>query len=62
MVWGTRPLKMDHYDSTDEMVWHVVEKSVKAGHIKRGDVVAVLAGAPGSEGGTTDVLRVVQVE
>jgi pyruvate kinase len=61
LVWGTRPLKVDQYESTDQMVWHVVEKSVKAGYIKHGDVVAVLAGAPESDSGTTDVLRVVTV-
>ena len=62
LVWGTRPLKVDQYDTTDQMVWHVVEKSVKAGYIKAGDVVAVLAGAPEAASGTTDVLRVVVVE
>ena len=62
LVWGTRPLKVDQYETTDQMVWHVVEKSVQAGHIKKGDVVAVLAGAPESSSGSTDVLRVVVVE
>jgi pyruvate kinase len=62
LVWGTRPLKVDEYETTDQMVWHVVEKSVQAGHVSPGDVVAVLAGAPDRHGGTTDVLRVVQVE
>ena len=62
LVWGTKPLKVDRYDSTDQMVWHVVEKSVQAGYIQRGDVIAVLAGAPDSPGGSTDVLRVVRVE
>ncbi len=62
LVWGTHPLKMDEYATTDEMVWHVVEKSLQAGFIKHGDLVAVLAGAPDSGSGTTDVLRVVRVE
>ena len=62
LVWGTRPLKVDEYATTDKMVWHVVEKSVQAGYIKSGDVVAVLAGAPDGPTGTTDVLRVVVVE
>ena len=62
LVWGTRPLKVDEYATTDQMVWHVIEKSVKAGHIKHGDLVAVLAGAPDEDTGTTDVLRVVQVK
>jgi len=60
LVWGTKPLKMDQYGSTDEMVWHAVEKSVKAGYIKAGNLVAVLAGAADGAG-TTDVLRVVRV-
>ena len=60
LVWGTKPLKMDQYGSTDEMVWHAVEKSVRAGYIKAGDLVAVLAGAADGAG-TTDVLRVVRV-
>ncbi len=62
LVWGTHPLKMDEYATTDEMVWHVVEKSKAAGFIKSGDLIAVLAGAPDSGTGTTDVLRVVRVE
>jgi pyruvate kinase len=44
------------------MVWHVVEKSVKAGYVKAGDLVAVLAGAPDEDTGVTDVLRVVRVK
>jgi pyruvate kinase len=60
LVWGTKPLKMDQYGTTDEMVWHAVEKSVQAGYIKAGHLVAVLAGAADGAG-TTDVLRVVRV-
>ena len=61
LVWGTKPLKVDEYGTTDEMVWHVVEKSVQAGYVKTGDLVAVLAGAPNENTGVTDVLRVVRV-
>ena len=62
LVWGTKPLKVDAYSSTDEMVWHVVEGSVKAGYVKHGDLVAVLAGAPTEDSAVTDVLRVVRVK
>lgn len=62
MVWGTTPLKMDEYATTDDMVWHAVEKSVQAGLIKAGQIVAVLAGAPDGVSRTTDVLRVVVVQ
>jgi len=62
LVWGTKPLHVAEYATTDEMVWHVVEKSVQAGHVKAGDLVAVLAGAPTEDSGVTDVLRVVRVK
>ena len=62
LVWGTHPLQVDEYATTDEMVWHVVEASVRAGHVRSGDLVAVLAGAPDGVGGTTDVLRVVRIQ
>jgi len=61
LVWGTKPLRVDEYATTDEMVWHVIEKSVQAGYVKAGDIVAVLAGAPTEDTGVTDVLRVVCV-
>ena len=59
---ATKPLKVDEYGTTDEMVWHVVEKSVQAGYVRHGDLVAVLAGAPDTDGTVTDVLRVVTIE
>lgn len=61
MVWGTTPLQVEQYETTDEMVWHAVERSLRAGYVKAGDRVAVLAGAPKGDAGTTDVLRVVTV-
>jgi len=50
------------YRTLDEMVWCVVEAAVDRGMVQHGDTIAVLAGAPGREAGTTDVLRVVGVE
>lgn len=43
-------------------MWFAVETAVKAGHVQRGQVVLVLAGAPDRpSGAATDVLRIVQV-
>jgi pyruvate kinase len=62
LSWGVTPLQVDTYSSTDELVWYAVETAVKGGHIKPGDVVLVLAGAPDrSSGASTDVLRIVSV-
>jgi pyruvate kinase len=62
LSWGVEPLVVDEYDTTDEMVWCVVEAAVRAGLVHHGDSIAVLAGAPDATTRTTDVLRVVSVE
>jgi pyruvate kinase len=62
LSWGVEPLVVDEYDTTDEMVWCVVEATVNGGLVRHGDAIAVLAGAPHASPRTTDVLRVVQVD
>jgi pyruvate kinase len=61
LSWGVVPVAVATYQSTDELVWCVVEAAVSAGHVHVGDVVAVLAGAPDQPDGATDVLRIVRV-
>ncbi len=62
MVWGTQPMLVEEYQTTDEMVDHAVHRAKELGYVEIGQVVAVLAGAPdGLNPGTTDVLRVVPV-
>jgi pyruvate kinase len=61
LSWGVEPLVVGEYTTTDEMVWCVVEAVVREGFARQGDRIAVLAGAPEAEVGTTDVLRVVVV-
>ncbi len=63
LSWGVRPILVDTYTSTDELVWFAVERAVEAGFTRHGDVALVLAGAPARpSGAATDVLRVVRVE
>ncbi|HET8621152.1 MAG TPA: pyruvate kinase [Acidimicrobiales bacterium] len=62
LSWGVEPLVVAEYKTTDEMVWCVVEAAVQRGMVHHGDMIAVLAGAPGLGTRTTDVLRVVGVE
>jgi pyruvate kinase len=62
LSWGVEPVMVDTYDSSDEMVWFAVERSVNTGLIATGDVVVVLAGSPERLASTAaDVLRVVAV-
>jgi len=61
MAWGIKPILMDTHGTTDEIVWHSVEKATSLGFIRPGDIVGVLVGAPHESDPTTDVLRLVRV-
>ena len=61
LSWGVEPLVVGEYSTTDEMVWCVVEAAVQQDLVRRGQTIAVLAGAPDSPTGATDVLRIVTV-
>ena len=62
LSWGVRPLALGAYESTDELVWFAVERTVQNGLVSTGDTVLVLAGAPHRpSGASTDVLRIVRV-
>jgi pyruvate kinase len=67
LSWGVRPMPVEVYGSTDDMVWHAVERAVRAGAATTGDTVVVIAGAPvpveasGPASASSDVLRVVRV-
>ncbi len=60
LTWGIIPVMMPNYDATDVMINKAVEVAAELGHVKPGDVVAVLAGTPNITG-STDVLRLVRV-
>jgi pyruvate kinase len=63
LSWGVLPLPVDIYASTDDIVWHAVERAVREGYIATGDVVVVVAGSPERAASTAaDVLRIVQVQ
>ena len=46
LTWGVIPMQVGTYESTDEMVWFAVETALRAGMVRHGDTVVVLAGAP----------------
>ncbi|MBA2386769.1 MAG: pyruvate kinase [Acidimicrobiia bacterium] len=61
LSWGVTPMRVDTYSSTDEMVWFATERATGS-VVMAGDLVVVLAGAPGGPGDwSTDVLRIVKV-
>lgn len=67
LSWGVEAIRVDTYESTDEMVWFAVETSLARGLVEHGQTVLVLAGAPGGwneppSDVATDVLRIVRVD
>ena len=62
LSWGVQGLVVDTYSSTDEIVWHAVERVVQHELARNGDTVVVLAGSPIKADDTAaDVMRVVQI-
>jgi pyruvate kinase len=61
VVWGVRPVLIPDARTTDEMVAMVDRVALAAGLAERGDLVVLVAGAPGGEAGATNLLRVHRV-
>jgi pyruvate kinase len=62
LSWGVHPMEVATYATTDELVWHAIERVVQQGLVHVGQTVLVLAGAPDRpSGASTDVLRIVRI-
>ncbi len=59
MSWGATPIKIDRIDDNITTVHTVMELAKAEGHIRTGDIVAVLGGSTGSVA-ATDTLRMVR--
>ncbi|MBM4299854.1 MAG: pyruvate kinase, partial [Deltaproteobacteria bacterium] len=62
LVWGTHPIKVNGFKSTDEMVRMLQRKAVESGVVKRGDLVAITAGLPLHVTGSTNMITVKNIE
>ncbi len=60
LSWGAIPLPLTQFASNDEMVREAVAVAKAQGHVRSGDIVAVLAGTD-ARSRATDVLRVLNV-
>ncbi len=59
MSWGATPIKIDRIDDNATTVLKVLELAKTAGHIRTGDIVAVLGGTSAASR-ATDTLRMVR--
>lgn len=61
LSWGVKPVLCRLKDNTDELFDHAVEVTVKAGAAKKGDTVVITAGIPLGMSGTTNMLKVHEI-
>ncbi len=61
MSWGVTPIVIDRHGTTDDIVWFAVSAAVERHLVKKGDIVAVIAGSPEEPLPATDVLRIVRI-
>ncbi|HVO95301.1 MAG TPA: pyruvate kinase [Terriglobales bacterium] len=62
LVWGVYPVPIRGFKSTDEMVRMLQKKALDIGAVKAGDLVAITAGLPLHQAGTTNMITVKAVE
>jgi pyruvate kinase len=62
LYWGVYPLLSRRSDSTDDVIADAVDVAQRYGFVAEGDVAVVTAGAAGSAPGTTNLMKVHNVE
>lgn len=62
LVWGVYPVPIKGFKSTDEMIRALQTKALELGLVRRGDLVAITAGLPLHQAGTTNMITVKVVE
>ena len=62
LVWGVFPVPTSGFKSTDAMVRMLQQKALESGLVKRGDLVAITAGLPLHQAGTTNMITVKVIE
>ncbi|MGI6648815.1 MAG: pyruvate kinase [Bacillota bacterium] len=58
LVWGVYPVSVQDIEGTDQMIEESINASLKAGMIRRGDLVVITAGVPAGVPGTTNLIKV----
>ncbi|MBE6847357.1 MAG: pyruvate kinase [Ruminococcus sp.] len=62
LSWGVYPLVISEETNTDDLFRHAVDASCKAGYTEPRDLVVITAGVPLGVSGTTNLLKVENVE
>lgn len=62
LSWGIIPLLIEEKENLDELFEEAVKTVEKASYVSEGDVIVLTAGVPIGTSGTTNLLRVWQIE
>jgi pyruvate kinase len=62
LVWGTHAIQVHGFKSTDDMVRMMQEKALASRIVKRGDLVAITAGLPLHQTGSTNMITLKHIE
>jgi pyruvate kinase len=62
LVWGVQAVPIPGFKSTDEMMHLLQKKAVELGGVKPKDLVAITAGLPLHQAGTTNMITVKRIE
>ena len=62
LVWGVYPVPVEGFQSTDKMLRMAQKKALELGLVKPGDLVAITAGLPLQQSGTTNMITVKPIE
>jgi len=62
LVWGVYPQPTRGFKNTDEMIRVLQQKALESGIVKRGDLVAITAGLPLHQSGTTNMITAKVIE
>jgi len=62
LVWGVHPVSIRSFKNTDDMMRALQKKALESGMVKRGDLVAITAGLPLHQAGTTNMITVEVIE
>jgi len=62
LVWGVYAIPIRGFKNTDEMVRLLQKKALELGVVKPKDLVAITAGLPLHQAGTTNMITVKRIE
>src|SRR5690606_15400241 len=62
LVWGVYPVAVNRFESTEVMLRTAQATAVQLGFVRPGDLVAITAGLPLHQAGTTNMITVKPVE